>query len=54
MNSLKVILFLNNLELISLYIGIVVSTQLYCFNYCNLTLIFLLDINHLFEHCKVA
>ena len=49
MDSLRVILFLNELELICLHTCIaIVSTKLNGFNYCNLTLIFLYDINHVF------
>ena len=42
---------LNELELIYLHPTIaIVSTQLNCFNYCNLTLKILFDINHLLAH----
>ena len=55
MNSLLVILFLNELELNCLHTNIaIVSTQLNGFNYCDLTQIFLLNINHLFVHSEVA
>ena len=55
MNSSNVILFLNELELICLPTSIAfVSTQLNGFNYCDLTLIFLYDINHLFAHSEMV
>ena len=54
MNSLYVILFLNEFELICLHTGIgIVSVQLNGFNYCDLTLIFLFNINHLFKHRQI-
>ena len=47
MNSLLVISFLNELELICLPSSIaIVSTQLNGFNHRNLTLVILFDINH--------
>ena len=53
-NSLLVISFLDELELICLHTSItIISTQLNGFNYCNLTLIILFNINHLFEHNEV-
>ena len=49
MNSLSLISFLNELELICLHPGIaIVSTQLNGFNYCYPTLIILFTINPLF------
>ena len=54
-NSLSVISFLNELELICLHTSIVtVSTQLNGFNYCYLPLIILLNINHLFADSEVV
>ena len=51
MNSLLVISFLNELELICLDTSIaIVSTQLNGFNYCHLKLIILFNTNHLFAH----
>ena len=53
MNHLLVILFLNELELICLPTSITfVSTQLNGFNYCDLMLIFLFNINCLFADRK--
>ena len=48
MISLLVILFLNEFELICLHICIIISTQLYGFKYCYLTLKILFNINHFF------
>ena len=53
--SLQVILFLIDLELICLHTSpAIVSTQLNSFNYCNVTQIFLFNINHLFAHSEVV
>ena len=50
-NSLLVVLPLNELELICLHtIIVIVSTQLNGFNYCYITFIILFNINHLFAH----
>ena len=47
MNSLLIISFLNELELISLHTSMaVVSIKLNAFNYCYLTQIILFNINH--------
>ena len=55
MNSLLVISFLNELELICLHTCIViVSRQLNGFNYCYLTLIILFNINYLFAHSEMV
>ena len=55
MNSLKVIVFKNELELICLHTSIaIVSIQFNGFNYCYLTLVILFDINHLFAHREVV
>ena len=54
MNSLLVISFLNELELICLHSNIaIVSTQLNGFNYCYLALIIQFNVNHLFTDKKV-
>ena len=55
-NSLLVILYLNELEII--YLDTIkncyclYATQMNGFNYCNQTLIILLNINHLFAHSE--
>ena len=55
MNSLKLISFLNDLQLSFLHTSIaIVSTLLNCFNYYCLALIILFNINTLFEDCKVV
>ena len=49
MNSLQVISFLNELQMICLYTNIaIVSAQLNDFNYCYLTQMILFNINNLF------
>ena len=54
MNSLLVIAFFNEVELICLHNNItIVSTQLNGFNYCYLTLIILFNINYLFADNEV-
>ena len=51
MNCFEVILVLKTLELVHLHTSIaILFTQLHGFNYCDLTLIFLLNINYLFAH----
>ena len=55
MNSVLVISFLNELQLIRLCTSIaIVPTQLNGFNYCHQTLIILFNINHLFAHSKMV
>ena len=55
MNSLLVISFLNELELICLHTVIaIVSPQLNGFNYCYETLIILFNINYLFADSEVV
>ena len=55
MNTLLVILFLNELELIYLHSSIaIVSIQLNGFKYSNRTLIILFNINNLFADIEVV
>ena len=55
MNTLLVISFLNELELICLHTSIAIdSTPLNGFNYCCLTLLFQFNINHLFALSEVV
>ena len=54
-NSLQVIPFLNEFELVCLNTSIaIVSPQLNGFSYFYLTQIILFNINHLFAHSEVA
>ena len=53
MNSLKAILFLNELELMVSSI-VIVCTSFNSFTYCYLTLIILFNINYLFAHSEIV
>ena len=54
-NCFDVIFFLNELKLICLHISIaIVCTLFNGFKHCYITLIILLDINHLFKHSEVV